>query len=283
MVGVGSATLSLMLPGGLASEKDYPFQGTMEPQECLAKKYQKVAWIQDFFMLPANEDSEQGAGARRGWTTGTGSICGPRVPQRVNPLSSGIAQHLATHGPITVTINKKLLMVSRGGEWGGSPRGPPHAPCFRPAPLQQYKNGVIQATHAQCNPEMADHSVLLVGFGRTEKEEEEEGKQESRPRPHSSIPYWILKNSWGESWGERVSGTCGGGAGHRPATPPGLTLLPASRRAISGCTEGATRVASPSTQSQHAWTCELRRPRSPALREPTCRMPLTLACPLHPT
>lgn len=44
-----------MSSGGLASEKDYPFQGHQKPHRCLAKKYKKVAWIQDFTMLSSNE------------------------------------------------------------------------------------------------------------------------------------------------------------------------------------------------------------------------------------
>lgn len=41
--------------GGLASEEDYPFQGHQKPHRCLADKYRKVAWIQDFTMLSSNE------------------------------------------------------------------------------------------------------------------------------------------------------------------------------------------------------------------------------------
>lgn len=46
---------SCLSSGGLASEKDYPFQGHQKPHRCLADKYKKVAWIQDFTMLPRNE------------------------------------------------------------------------------------------------------------------------------------------------------------------------------------------------------------------------------------
>ncbi|XP_078391576.1 cathepsin W-like [Cetorhinus maximus] len=62
--------------------------------------------------------------------------------------------------------------------------------------LQNYKRGIIRSN---CPPDTTDHAVLIVGYG-----------VESRG------PYWIVKNSWGESWGEkgyfriyRGENTCG--------------------------------------------------------------------------
>jgi cathepsin F len=66
--------------------------------------------------------------------------------------------------------------------------------------LQYYKTGIISATNAQCPPTIINHSVTLVGYGTST----------------SGYPFWIVKNSWGENWGEkgyfrilRGQGTCG--------------------------------------------------------------------------
>ncbi|XP_024604821.1 cathepsin W [Neophocaena asiaeorientalis asiaeorientalis] len=158
---VWDAFVTVLNNSGLASDKDYPFKGNSEPHRCRAKKRKKVAWIQDFIML--------------------------------QPCEQSIARYLATQGPITVTINMKLL--------------------------QQYQKGVIKATPTTCDPRFVDHSVLLVGFGKSKSVEGRQAEaisSRSRPHPRHSIPYWILKNSWGANWGEegyfrlhRGSDTCG--------------------------------------------------------------------------
>ncbi|XP_052048646.1 cathepsin W isoform X2 [Apodemus sylvaticus] len=168
---VWDAYITVLNYSGLASEQDYPFQGHQKPHRCLAKKYKKVAWIQDFTMLSRNEQA--------------------------------IARYLAVHGPITVTINMKLLKVGGQGQgegtWGDALDSAPLSP-----PLQDYQKGVIKATPSSCDPQHVDHSVLLVGFGK-EKAGMQTGTVLSHPRkPRRSTPFWILKNSWGDGWGEKA-------------------------------------------------------------------------------
>jgi C1A family cysteine protease len=86
--------------------------------------------------------------------------------------------------------------------------------------FQHYKGGVLNS--AQCGTKL-DHGVLTVGYGTDST---------------SSLDYWIVKNSWGPTWGEKgyirlskgegkKQGTCGIAmqpvypiSGTGPAPPP---------------------------------------------------------------
>ena len=62
----------------------------------------------------------------------------------------------------------------------------PFAIAMNATPLQFYFGGIFNPWSFLCNPKGLNHGVLLVGYGV-------EGDK----------PYWIIKNSWGASWGEK--------------------------------------------------------------------------------
>lgn len=51
--------------------------------------------------------------------------------------------------------------------------------------LQYYSEGIIDADKTECDPEGLNHAVTIVGYGK-----------------ENDTEYWIVKNSWGEDWGE---------------------------------------------------------------------------------
>jgi len=65
-------------------------------------------------------------------------------------------------GPLSITLNAGLLF--------------------------SYTSGIITGTPDDCPNDESDHAVLLVGFGVD--------------TTNNNMPYWIVKNSWGNTWGE---------------------------------------------------------------------------------
>jgi cathepsin F len=98
---------------------------------------------------------------------------------QISSNETQMAQWLLENGPISIGINANAM--------------------------QFYMGGVSHPWSFLCSKDGIDHGVLIVGFGI-----------HHYPLFKTDMPFWIVKNSWGPTWGEsgyyrvyRGDGTCG--------------------------------------------------------------------------
>ena len=75
-------------------------------------------------------------------------------------------------------------------------RQPIGAGIFAPGILQSYYSGVMTEEYLHCSKQQREvnHGITVVGFGTVTKHDDVHGVCDE---------YWIVRNSWGGSWGEK--------------------------------------------------------------------------------
>lgn len=87
-------------------------------------------------------------------------------------------------------------------------------------PMQFYFGGISKPWKILCNPKALDHGVAIVGYGA-----------------ETTTKYWVIRNSWGASWGEKgyyriIRGTGACGLNTMVTTATGIKINSAQDRAV---------------------------------------------------
>ncbi|XP_056136890.1 cathepsin F isoform X2 [Lampris incognitus] len=97
--------------------------------------------------------------------------------QRCGFASGKVAAYINTSMELSKDENEISAWLAKNG---------PVSVALNAFAMQFYRRGVSHPLKIFCNPWMIDHAVLLVGYGE-----------------RKGIPFWAIKNSWGEDYGEQ--------------------------------------------------------------------------------
>ena len=159
----------LMKSGGLEREEDYPYTGT-DRGTCRFDKDKIAASVSNFSVVSVNEDQIAANLVKNG----------PLASQWLKffllfPFLKTSAAEILSHRNIPSLISLLFSLRAVG---------------INAVFMQTYVGGV--SCPYICGRHL-DHGVLLVGYGSAGY----------APIRLKEKPYWIIKNSWGETWGEK--------------------------------------------------------------------------------
>jgi len=94
--------------------------------------------------------------------------------------------------------------------------------------LNMYKNGILTEKYLRCSDTRheVNHGVLLVGYGVVGDDKLPSGQKDDKIHGDQACrEYWVIRNSWGGSWGEEgFFKLCADGLGS-DETPLGTCLV----------------------------------------------------------